>query len=573
MQLVYEVLSEDDSLPDLRPQEVASSFQKPTGVHRLDDPPDEITFSSSAPEQRHIRKDKGDHLSGQLEGLLEDPFDFPESISQPTPKAVENDLYSHKTANLLAVLSQEPSKEPKHTSRLSNTAKAHQIRKGKAKQDPADDIEFSSSPAKLKTTKASKDLDTEKTAKAAERAAAKAGRDAEKEAEKKRKKRERERKAQEKQRAADLAEANKSRVNKKQAVPEMIVDMSGFLKGTSVGDQVEEYMKNLEVEVNYFDEEVNMTESISDQMRYGNLVTWRRIVKSTYNDEDGQWEPTSKIRIVKEKHVLVHLPAVEFAAIASVRKAGNHAAESPTEPEMQANLDAHVTSLRTRFGDCIPIYLIEGLNPWLKKTANAKNREYTTAVRAQMATSSTEPTHSRARPKKPKKPSTDSLDLSSVTSDIVDGLLLHLQLAHQPILIHHTASPGNTASQISALTQHLATRPYRLAQLDFNLKSASFCMDSGQVRTGDDARDTFVKMLQEVQRVTPSMAYGIVDKFGSVRALVNAFDQNGNLLLEDVRKSANKDGAWSDKRLGAMVSKRLYKVFMGRDPSSTDGMS
>ncbi|KAK4934900.1 hypothetical protein LTR10_023933 [Elasticomyces elasticus] len=573
--IVYEVLSEDDSLPDLGSQ-IAPSFQKSPGRRKQQDHACDttFTFSSSAPEQRHIEKDRVGHRVGaQPEELLEDPFDLLGSLSQPAPGEVADELYSNRTANLLAVLSQEPSKEAKPIFQHFKATRAIGGGKEKSKQDPADDIEFSSSPAKPRTTKASKASETDKAAKATERAAVKAGRDAEKEAEKERKKREREVKAQEKQRAADLAEANKSRVNKKNAVPEMIVDMSGFLKGTSVGDQVEEYMRNLEVEVNYFDDEVNLTEFILDQMRYGNLVTWRRTVKSTYNDEDGQWEPASKSRIMKEKHVLVHLPAVEFAAIATVRKPRSESTEPPTESQMQANLDTHVASLRQRFGDCIPIYLIEGLNGWLKKTANARNREYTTAVRAQLATSTTEPGPARTRLRKPKKPSTDLLDLSSVTSDIVDGLLLHLQLAHQPILIHHTTSPGTTASQISALTQHLATRPYRMAQLDFNLKSASFCMDSGQVRTGDDARDTFVKMLQEVQRVTPSMAYGIVDKFESVRALVTAFDRNGNLLLEDVRKSANKDGAWSDKRLGPMVSKRLYKVFMGRDPSSTDGMS
>jgi len=246
---------------------------------------------------------------------------------------------------------------------------------------------------------------------------------------------------------------------------------------------------------------------------------------------------------------------------------------------MKVSLDAHVALMRLRFAECIPIYLIEGLAGWLKKNANAKNRAYTAAVRAQMAEIDTgssslgESGGTQTKSRKRKKPSTDTLDLSAITPDVVDDLLLHLQLAHQPILIHQTVSPATTASQISTLTQHLATRPYRLAQLDYNLKSASFCMDSGQVRTGDDARDTFVKMLQEVQRVTPSMAYGIVDKFETVRQLVQGFDRHGNLLLEDVRKSVNKDGGWSDRRLGPMISKRLYKVFMGRDPSTTDGMS
>lgn len=37
-----------------------------------------------------------------------------------------------------------------------------------------------------------------------------------------------------------------------------------------------------------------------------------------------------------------------------------------------------------------------------------------------------------------------------------------------------------------------------------------------------------------------------------------------------LQKSANKNGALTDSRIGPAVSRRLYKVFMGLDPSSTD---
>ncbi|KAK5455860.1 hypothetical protein LTS15_005177 [Exophiala xenobiotica] len=578
---VYELLSEPSSLPDLAFNEGIYPESRPSAPQRKDDPLDEITWSSSAPELRHITTEKPTNHS-RFEALEDSSDNAPDpvlSLSQPTAKDRKIEHYSHQTANLLAVLSQDPIDGVKNKSKPPRTTDSGVMKKGTSKNVLVDGIVHSSSPAKVPTAKDAKASGSNRAATGAERAAAKAEREAEKEAEKERKKVERERKAQEKQKAADLAEANKSRTNKKEAVPEMIVDMTTLLKDTSVGIQVEAYMKNLDVDVTYVDEEANLTdEHGSEQIQYGNLITWRRKVRSTYNDEDGQWEPTSRSRVVKEKHVLIHLPAVDFAAVVAVQSSAPGITESVTEAKMKSRLDAHVASVRQRFGNCIPVYLIEGLHSWLKRNANAKNRAYTAAVRAQMAdadaqSASSTTSGSQAKSRKRKKPSADSLDLSSVTPDVVEDLLLHLQVAHQPILIHHTTSPSATASQISALTQHLATRPYRLAQLDFNLKSASFCMDSGQVRTGDDTRDTFVKMLQEVQRVTPSMAYGIVDKFESVRKLVEAFDRHGNLLLEDVRKSVNKDGAWSDKRLGPMVSKRLFKVFMGRDPSATDGMS
>lgn len=122
-----------------------------------------------------------------------------------------------------------------------------------------------------------------------------------------------------------------------------------------------------------------------------------------------------------------------------------------------------------------------------------------------------------------------------------------------------------------------------------NLES-SFCMESGQVKTGEDKDDTFVKMLQEVVRVTPPIAYGIASEYPSVLSLVKAFRKHGPLVLEDLQvrlsflfdaglgwrlmvalqKSANRNGALTDRKIGPAISRRLYKVFMDVDPASTD---
>lgn len=580
-QVTFDILSDDEVLPHVETNPSGTVFRLPTENTVRVDEIDDIVFSSSAPEPRTTTQPRVDTKSKFPLDDLDDKFlnRVPFSLSQPTKPSQQDEGYSLATTNLLARINQESAKdeECKQRPSRSKVSQGRKIPTPKAKAP--DDIDFSPSPTELPPKQSSKLSEPEKAAKTAERAAAKAIRDAEKEVDKARKRSERERKAQEKQKASDLAEANKSRVSKKDATPEMIVDMSSFLKNTSVGDQIEKYMKTVEVELNYIDEEINLVDNDQEPDQYGSIVMWRRKVKATYNDEDDQWEPMSGCRIVRERHVLIHLTAVDFAAVVAFSRSGAATTVSRTEAEMKCNLDAHVASIRRRFPDCAPIYLIEGLHSWLKKHVTAKNRAYAAAVRAQMVSMDAEngfnieTSASQARSRKRKKPAADSVDLSFVTADLIDDLLLHLQLAHQPISIHHTATPGCTASQIAAFTQHLATRPYRLAQLDYNLKSASFCMDKGQVRTGDDAKDAFVKMLQEVTRVTPSMAYGIVEECQTVRQLVKGFEREGNLLLQDVRKRVNKDGGWSDKRLGPQVSKRLFKVFMGRDPAATDGMS
>jgi crossover junction endonuclease EME1 len=67
-------------------------------------------------------------------------------------------------------------------------------------------------------------------------------------------------------------------------------------------------------------------------------------------------------------------------------------------------------------------------------------------------------------------------------------------------------------------------------------------MESGQVKTGVDAEDTFVRMLQEILRLTSSCAYGIATKYPDVPSLIRGFERNGPLALEDLRKVANRNG-------------------------------
>ena len=63
----------------------------------------------------------------------------------------------------------------------------------------------------------------------------------------------------------------------------------------------------------------------------------------------------------------------------------------------------------------------------------------------------------------------------------------------------------------------------------------TFCMESGQVKTGDDADDTFIKMLQEVSRVTVPMAFGIANEFSNVASLVKGLGAEGPLALENIK--------------------------------------
>jgi crossover junction endonuclease EME1 len=90
-------------------------------------------------------------------------------------------------------------------------------------------------------------------------------------------------------------------------------------------------------------------------------------------------------------------------------------------------------------------------------------------------------------------------------------------------------------------------------------------MESGQVRSGEDASDIFTRMLQEMSQITAAVAYGIAVEYPTVRRLVEAFERDGPLALQDCKKTANKDGTFTDRRIGPSISKRLHKVFTGTD--------
>ncbi|KAL2265519.1 hypothetical protein VTJ83DRAFT_6619 [Remersonia thermophila] len=74
---------------------------------------------------------------------------------------------------------------------------------------------------------------------------------------------------------------------------------------------------------------------------------------------------------------------------------------------------------------------------------------------------------------------------ANVDEEVIDQALLHLQAPHS-FLIHHIRDAAADAAGVA------------------------FCMESGQVRTGDSPKDTYVRVLQEIGRVTAPVAYLVV---------------------------------------------------------------
>ncbi|KAI5920373.1 ERCC4 domain-containing protein [Camillea tinctor] len=336
-----------------------------------------------------------------------------------------------------------------------------------------------------------------------------------------------------KEREKALAEVNKIRTDKKVSTPEMIVDIPNSLNpGFKV--QIETLLGDLDVQHGTW------------HSRVENVIKWRRKVTSTFNEEHGHWVPVP-MRIQDENHVMVILQAPEFVKLA-------------LGVECQ-NLEAHVLKMKTSFPNATIVYLIEGLTPWMRKNRTTLNRQFASAVRSLDPNGDPVPTSSQPRRRNNTQPQ------EYIDEDSIEDALLSLQVLHGA-LIHHTNAPVETAQWVAIFTQHISTIPYRKAR--DAISDAGFCMESGQVRAGDGTKDTYVRMLQEITRITAPIAYGIAAKYGTVTELVRGLEQEGPLALENCRKSANKDGAFTDRLVGQAVSKRVHKIFTSRDPASTD---
>ncbi|KAI0843622.1 hypothetical protein F5Y06DRAFT_255379 [Hypoxylon sp. FL0890] len=358
-------------------------------------------------------------------------------------------------------------------------------------------------------------------------------REAEKERKRIEKERAKEQRAVEKQKEKALAEVNKLKTDRKVAVPEMIVDLSSTLN-VGVKAQIEKLLGEMDVQFEYW------------ESRIDNVVKWRRKVTSKYNEELELWEPIP-MHIRPEEHVMVIVEAAEFVKLV-------------LGPEGQ-DLEAHVLKMKTNHPNNTLIYLIEGLIPWMRKNKNIQNRRFASAVRALDVNNdgSAVPSSQRRR--------NNNAQQEYIDEDIVEDALLSLQVVHGAF-IHHTNLQVETAQWVAVFTQHISTIPYRRAR--DAAADAGFCMEAGQVRTGEDAKDTYVRMLQEVTRVTAPIAYGIAAKYGTVSELVRGLEREGPLALENCRKCANRDGAFTDRVIGPAVSKRIYKIFTSRDPGSMD---
>lgn len=260
------------------------------------------------------------------------------------------------------------------------------------------------------------------------KAASKEHKAKEKEEDQERKRLRKEEKAREKRIAADLAEVNKSKLDKKDSTSEMIVDLPASIDGQSVDTQIKGFLRNLGVDTSLY------------QSSVPNVIKWRRKMKALWNAQADYWEPLECMEIHEEKHVLCILSAKEFITLSMMQ-------------EVDEDVETHVMRLKSAHDACTPIYLIEGLHASMKKNKTAENRAYQAKVNS-LGQADDIPATSQTASKR-KRPAIEVMD-----EDMIEDALLRLQVV-SGCLIHHTATSIETAEWVANFTQHISTIPYR----------------------------------------------------------------------------------------------------------------
>lgn len=364
------------------------------------------------------------------------PEDFSLAVHQNAATSV-----SDRTASLLANLKKPSTSTKSRNFKAASTIKLPPQRTSdspKAMRSCVPDIDSSEEEGGIhtKTKRKSNFTNEEKATKAREKEEAKAKRAAQKakdkDEEKRRKVLEREDKAREKQRAADLTEVNRVRNDKKETSKEMIVDLPMSMDGQRVNDQIKDFLKNLDIESNTY------------QSAIPNVIRWRRKVDSYFDEEKGY--RVAKVKEIQdENHVLCLMSAKEVISLV-------------TAIASQANnetLEGHVRKFKTAFEGCTPIYLIEGFHAWMRKNRNLRNREYQAAVLCQAHEAGPRALSGTQQGPRRKKEAEVYID-----EDFIEDALLKLQVMNN-CLIHHTATPFESAEWVANFTQHISLIPYK----------------------------------------------------------------------------------------------------------------
>ncbi|KAG0044786.1 putative monocarboxylate transporter mch1 [Gryganskiella cystojenkinii] len=354
----------------------------------------------------------------------------------------------------------------------------------------------------------------------------------------------------EKRAARDIRIANRL-TTKSDSVKEMILCMEDSLLRTSFGQAVEDYLKEVESHIHKqktTDERAGAGGTGSTPSEQS-IMFWRRTVVRRYDEEQDQFIflPGGKPEISLEPFALVYITGGDFAAMIEQGRLRQELAILKQEMKIRKNKEmmkqqSQNLKLRDlRLQRQRVIYLINGLEEYLRKLKRVKHKNYQQRVLENLG----------------QAPTGAARELTAEQDEEkIEQELLWLQL-EQDCLVVQAANEEEAALNVVSLTEQIGLRPYKEARKS----KLNICVEG--IKSGSDPADTWIKSLQMIHMVTLNMAKAIAEKYPTIKSLYEGYRQCNTLtqahnMLAEIQAS---------RRVGPTVSRRIFDVFMSEDPN------
>ncbi|KAK3827785.1 MAG: hypothetical protein J3Q66DRAFT_321084 [Benniella sp.] len=524
-------------------------------------------------ERRTRGKRKSEAVSMEFENLDEDRY-TPIELSKQDPIHDESISLEEE---IVKRARQRRQKQPRPDSSVNEGGDAEYV----------DDAEVTAAPTKAELKKAEQEAKrlarealkaereakkaAEKAAKELEKAAKKAAR--EEEQQRKLGLRERERLAKEEEKDAEKRAARElriaNRLTKTEGTKEMIVCIEASLYQSDFGIVLQDYLASIECYVNVMgttgisaSSGVSVSgidmKSLDDPFPLQDTLFWRRIVSHRYDDEQDMFIPIPEKEVELEGFSLIYMTAHTLSSMIQQDILRSRLAVIKRDMKLRKNkerlrmssMPQHSTiQLKEDRGQRQRvILLISGLESHFRELKKAMTKKFQQAVLADMNREAGQDNTSQSDTEK------DSI----VDQERIEKELLWIQL-DQDCLIIQANDEEESAQVVITLTEQIGLRPYKEARRT----GLNVCVEG--IKPGADDRDTWIKSLQEIHRVTYQHAKSIAQEYPSIKSLYEAYRKCSNVyvaqtMLEDV-PLIGRQGV-----VGKPISRRIYEVFMGTNP-------
>ncbi|SPO26271.1 uncharacterized protein UTRI_02547 [Ustilago trichophora] len=375
-------------------------------------------------------------------------------------------------------------------------------------------------------------------------------------------------------------QVNRLRTSKSDTMRELIVDLDRSLFGP--GQPLASFRESMTTRFR----EQGASVHLCDGVVAPPLVRFRRKVEAEWNAERRHWVPLEQEEVRREGMVIVYVDAKEVVEV--VGEGGEQGLES-----WYRDLKRRVEVMNGTDEQQTQVFLIcQGLVKFYSRVRANENRAYTARIRQQLAenqpgtSTSTSSTAAAAvaadnavdattAPKATRR-KTSSINTNDAISNndvptqaLVERCLLQLKLIHRCYVIH-ASSVMDGVEWLHQLTTDLSLKPYKSLR-DTHL---SFAVDTRRHTTSSSCPTIYSMMLQQIPRLTPSIANSICTIYPSLQSLLQAYQschslQDEKSLLATIQITSNNDGTQRSanrSNLGLQLSKRIHAVIRGSIP-------